>query len=84
MALASSILERLRAEIEEHAFPHVDRTVTASIGVAQYAAGETINSLIHRADQALYCAKEHGRNCVKQAPATIAPSAAVTAIATSL
>lgn len=80
MALASSILERLRAEIEAHAFPHVDRIVTASIGVAQYVPGETINSLIHRADQALYCAKEDGRNCVKQAPAAIAPSAAITAI----
>ncbi len=67
IASASSILERIRTSIEEQVFPHVDRKVTASIGVAQYQPGETISSLINRADQALYAAKKGGRNCVKQA-----------------
>jgi diguanylate cyclase (GGDEF)-like protein len=67
MPMASDILERIRASVEHHAFPHVNRSVTASIGVAQYQPGETLNQLISRADQALYAAKNSGRNCIKQA-----------------
>ncbi len=39
-------------------------TVTASFGVAQLASGEQADAWLLRADQALYRAKEHGRNCV--------------------
>jgi diguanylate cyclase (GGDEF)-like protein len=38
--------------------------VTASIGVAQRLDGESLDSLIHRADGALYLAKRRGRNRV--------------------
>jgi len=38
--------------------------VTLSAGVAQFVAGETITSLVHRADEALYLAKREGRNRV--------------------
>jgi diguanylate cyclase len=38
--------------------------VTLSIGVAQYRPGETAAELVHRADEAMYMAKEAGRNCV--------------------
>jgi diguanylate cyclase len=38
--------------------------ITISIGVAQYVRGETMEQVIHRADQALYCAKGTGRNRV--------------------
>ncbi|MBN1899100.1 MAG: GGDEF domain-containing protein, partial [Spirochaetes bacterium] len=38
--------------------------VTVSVGVAQLQAGEEPISLIERSDQALYKAKESGRNCV--------------------
>jgi diguanylate cyclase len=37
--------------------------VTVSIGVAQYALGETITGLFERCDRALYMAKNSGRNC---------------------
>jgi diguanylate cyclase (GGDEF)-like protein/PAS domain S-box-containing protein len=37
--------------------------VSCSIGVAKVLDGDTPDTLIHRADQALYHAKEHGRNC---------------------
>jgi diguanylate cyclase (GGDEF)-like protein len=38
--------------------------MTASFGVAQLQEGETENDLIKRADQALYRAKNDGRNRV--------------------
>ncbi|HCY63852.1 MAG TPA: hypothetical protein DHV59_13705 [Oxalobacteraceae bacterium] len=69
LALAGDIVERIRARVEQHAFPHVDRQVTVSIGVAQYRAGESVNDLIGHADRALYAAKASGRNRVAQAAA---------------
>ena len=38
--------------------------VTASIGVATYGAGETLDALLDRADRAMYSAKSNGRNRV--------------------
>jgi diguanylate cyclase (GGDEF)-like protein len=38
-------------------------TVTASFGVARIERGDTVDSWLLRADQALYRAKEQGRNC---------------------
>jgi len=40
------------------------QNVTVSIGVAVRKPNETTNHLIYRADKALYCSKEAGRNCV--------------------
>jgi len=37
-------------------------SITISLGVAQFKSNETTESLIHRADNALYFAKENGRN----------------------
>lgn len=42
--------------------------ITMSVGVAQYYANESIESLIERADAALYTAKHNGRNQVAAAP----------------
>jgi diguanylate cyclase len=42
--------------------------ITMSVGVAQYYAGESIESIIERADAALYTAKHNGRNQVAAAP----------------
>jgi diguanylate cyclase (GGDEF)-like protein len=41
--------------------------ITASIGVAIASADDTLNSLLQRADQAMYRAKAQGRNCVVSA-----------------
>jgi diguanylate cyclase (GGDEF)-like protein len=38
--------------------------VSCSIGVAEWESGDTIDTLLHRADVALYKAKQGGRNCV--------------------
>ena len=37
-------------------------TVTVSIGITEFIPGDTIESVIARADDALYCAKNAGRN----------------------
>lgn len=39
--------------------------VTLSIGLAEAREGDTVNSLIERADAALYAAKAAGRNCIR-------------------
>jgi len=58
------VLERFRAAVEAYAFPGVGR-VTISIGFARMPDAATPSTtLIERADQALYYAKENGRNRV--------------------
>ena len=49
-------------------------TITVSIGAAQFEAGESVEDLIERADEALYQAKHNGRNRVECA-ASRAPRA---------
>lgn len=39
--------------------------VTLSVGAAEYEFGETLGAFVHRADEALYHAKRHGRNQVR-------------------
>ncbi|MCP4135448.1 MAG: GGDEF domain-containing protein [bacterium] len=74
---AGHAAERIRQTIEEHKFKKIDDsgniikdeflTLTASFGVASLGKGktaETPEELISRSDQALYRAKESGRNRV--------------------
>ena len=53
------------------------RRITISLGVAGFTAGEPIDDAIARADEALYRAKEGGRNRVEVA--TDAPALAASA-----
>jgi diguanylate cyclase (GGDEF)-like protein/PAS domain S-box-containing protein len=55
------LAEKIRLEVEAHEFGAVGH-VTASFGIAQYQYGETIARFIVRADNALYKAKQGGRN----------------------
>ncbi len=55
--------EAIRREVAGSTFPEVGQ-VTASFGMAQAQPGDTPENLINRADQALYQAKEGGRNRV--------------------
>ncbi len=68
------IAERIRGQIERMEI-ETDRgsvSITVSIGVSQLeinrtiSADETLDKLVYEADQALYSAKQAGRNCVAQ------------------
>ncbi|MEH0835088.1 sensor domain-containing diguanylate cyclase [Pectobacterium cacticida] len=58
--------EALRHCIEVTSLPFHEKAIqiTVSCGIAEYRAGETLNTLINRADIALYQAKQRGRNQV--------------------
>ncbi|WP_416884906.1 diguanylate cyclase [Marinospirillum sp.] len=55
--------ESLRQKIADENFTEVGQ-VTISLGVAEYQPEESLDSLTQRVDQALYAAKEGGRNQV--------------------
>lgn len=68
---AQAIAEELRVTIEQHNFTHAWRLgkpvpFTVSIGVTERLPGERdVTEIVKRADQALYRAKEGGRNRVE-------------------
>jgi diguanylate cyclase (GGDEF)-like protein len=57
--------ERVRAWICSLKLPDVDRTISVSIGVATLSEGDTAESMLARADERLYLAKDRGRNRVE-------------------
>ncbi|MEO1855571.1 sensor domain-containing diguanylate cyclase [Chromohalobacter sp.] len=61
---ASQALERLRLAIEAHHWHPV--AITVSLGVTAFQHGDTSESLMARADNALYTAKRHGRNRIQE------------------
>ena len=60
---ARELAERLRGILAVHEF-EIDRRVSASFGVAQAVQGEARESLLDRADAAMYRAKNSGRDRV--------------------
>lgn len=58
------ICEKIRMRIAAHVFPTGGR-VTVSSGASLYVAGDTPDDVMVRADQALYDAKNEGRNCCR-------------------
>lgn len=65
------IAEKIRLSIEEMTMPeHLsDVKVTMSVGVVEYSSKyKAFYELIIKADEALYKAKDDGRNCVRCAP----------------
>jgi diguanylate cyclase (GGDEF)-like protein len=65
---ALQVAEKLRARVAAEARAG-DTSVTISIGVAQTRPDETWDAVYHRCDQALYEAKEAGRNRVRASSA---------------
>ncbi|MFH1198609.1 MAG: CHASE2 domain-containing protein [Candidatus Omnitrophota bacterium] len=66
LADAMSLAEKLRKSIEDSVVKDQNATykVTASLGVSIFKPGDTVDSLIKRADDGLYKSKEAGRNKV--------------------
>ncbi len=66
---ARLLAERLRETVASSRFAQVpDLVITCSFGVAERAAGESVEDWLQRADKALYRAKERGRNRSEAAP----------------
>ncbi|RKF13702.1 diguanylate cyclase [Alginatibacterium sediminis] len=60
---AELVAKKLKAAVTQM---YRDTKVTASFGIAQFNGFESESQLYSRADQALYFAKENGRNCIKK------------------
>ena len=76
--IAEKIHTRLQTEALHHPQSPVGR-VTLSIGIAcaTPAANQVAAELVHQADQALYLAKQSGRNCSHKYPSPERPDEAV-------
>ncbi len=63
---AKALAERIRADFEAHPAHLLSEPIpaTVSIGIATSGAGESFSSVLQRADDALYRAKDNGRNRV--------------------
>jgi len=59
-----ALFERVRSKVESHYFPQVEK-VTVSVGYTIIDPVLSPSENIGRADRALYCAKEQGRNQVQ-------------------
>ncbi|MDH3393698.1 MAG: diguanylate cyclase [Desulfobulbaceae bacterium] len=70
---ASVLAERIRATVAAHPFTISDKeskNLTISIGIANLnAQTQSVDDLLRLADNALYTAKDHGRNKVRHADA---------------
>lgn len=66
---AAVVAERLRTAVESlgivHSHSKADEHVTISLGISENTELPDLESLIQKADQRLYVAKESGRNCYK-------------------
>ena len=61
---AVQLAEKIRGLMERTSFGPAG-AVTASFGVTEMRADDTLEAILSRVDQALYCAKDTGRNQVK-------------------
>jgi len=61
---AVELAERLRKQVSEWDFPIAGK-VAVSIGLSSMEPSDTLDSIIRRADKALYLAKHYGRNRIE-------------------
>jgi diguanylate cyclase (GGDEF)-like protein len=73
-ATAAHRAEQIRSELAQTRRPMLNQTsLTASFGVTELQAGDTVDTILRRADRALYQAKDGGRNRVVQLGAGFSP-----------
>lgn len=71
---ALEVAERIRTRMAEELFGAGGARVTLSLGLAEFPTdGATPEAVVAAADNALYRAKEHGRNCVVTTRMVLAP-----------
>jgi diguanylate cyclase (GGDEF)-like protein len=63
---AMQLAERIRATVEETNIPGIQHTITASFGITAMSPRDCMEEILLRADRALYCSKENGRNRITQ------------------
>jgi diguanylate cyclase (GGDEF)-like protein len=61
---AVEIVERVRVALAQTTRRGEVPSVTASYGIAESTAASDFEDLLHRADRALFAAKEAGRDCI--------------------
>ncbi|RKZ87926.1 MAG: GGDEF domain-containing protein, partial [Gammaproteobacteria bacterium] len=76
IANAVKLADAIRVEIASKRIQRKDTreslgAITMSFGVARYVPSEGVESLLQRADRALYMSKRKGRNAVSEAPPPI-------------
>ncbi|NRB37986.1 MAG: GGDEF domain-containing protein, partial [Pseudomonadales bacterium] len=64
LAAAEELAQQLRLAVKDIRIRHENRdiSVTASIGMARWHKGDSLDALMHHADMALYKAKNEGRD----------------------
>jgi diguanylate cyclase (GGDEF)-like protein len=61
---AAKVAETIRGELSKLVIDDVGK-VTASFGVSNYSDGDTIDTIVKKADNLMYRAKSDGKNCVR-------------------
>jgi diguanylate cyclase (GGDEF)-like protein len=64
VAGAIDVVERIRSMLANATAHGLAPAFTASFGIASSTDATTLEDLLHRADRALFAAKEAGRDCV--------------------
>src|SRR5690606_15949402 len=65
LADAEQTANRIREQLIQRSPASLPAPVTISVGITESRAGDSINDMIHRADGAMYRAKDAGRNRVE-------------------
>ncbi len=76
---ATTLAEKLR-ELVEADGRNWGLSMSVTIGIAEVHEGESVTSLMHRVDEALFSGKRSGRNCIHIANAPAVPALSIAGI----